>query len=108
MLQSIYNIFFLQALTKSDNTALRTEANSYCSLFLYLGVASGISIFLQIYGFGYAGEKLTYSLRNKLFVTMLNQEIGFYDRKENGVGALCAQLSGDAASVQGVSAFSRK
>lgn len=39
---------------------------------------------------------------------MMNQEIGFYDRKENGVGALCAQLSGDAASVQGVILFSEK
>lgn len=33
---------------------------------------------------------------------MLRQEMGWFDRKDNGVGALCAQLSGDAASVQGV------
>lgn len=36
---------------------------------------------------------------------MLKQEIGFFDRKENGVGALCARLSSEAAQVQGVLHF---
>lgn len=52
--------------------------------------------------FGIAGEKLTMRLRTEMFVTMLRQEIGWFDRKENGVGALCARLSGEAAQVQGV------
>lgn len=34
---------------------------------------------------------------------MLVQEMGWYDRSSNGVGALCARLSGEAAQVQGVS-----
>jgi hypothetical protein len=34
---------------------------------------------------------------------MLSQEMAWFDRKDNGVGALCAKLSGEAASVQGVS-----
>lgn len=34
---------------------------------------------------------------------MLSQEMGWYDDKANGVGAICARLSGEAASVQGVS-----
>lgn len=52
--------------------------------------------------FGIAGEKLTMRLRTKMFVAMIRQEIGWFDRKENGVGALCARLSGEAAQVQGV------
>lgn len=52
--------------------------------------------------FGIAGEKLTMRLRTKMFIAMLRQEIGWFDRKENGVGALCAKLSGEAAQVQGV------
>ncbi|XP_019766548.2 ATP-dependent translocase ABCB1 isoform X2 [Dendroctonus ponderosae] len=100
----LYGLIFgdiLGALSIIDNTVLRREANFYCLYFLYLGIASGIAMFFQIYGFGYAGEKLTYRLRNKMFGCMLRQEMGWFDRKENGVGALCAQLSGDAASVQG-------
>lgn len=52
--------------------------------------------------FGIAGEKLTMRLRTKMFISMLQQEMGWFDRKENGVGALCARLSGEAAQVQGV------
>lgn len=52
--------------------------------------------------FGVAGEKLTMRLRHLMFEAMLRQEIGWFDRKENGVGSLCAKLSGEAASVQGV------
>lgn len=53
--------------------------------------------------FGIAGEKLTMRLRSNMFGAMLRQEIGWYDLKENGVGALCGKLSGEASSVQGVS-----
>lgn len=56
-----------------------------------------------MFSFGVAGEKLTKRIRLKTFEAMLHQEMGWYDKKENGVGALCAQLAGDAASVQGVS-----
>lgn len=38
-----------------------------------------------------------------MFRAMLSQEMGWYDDKANGVGAICARLSGEAASVQGVS-----
>ncbi|KAH1004307.1 hypothetical protein HUJ04_004081 [Dendroctonus ponderosae] len=83
----LYGLIFgdiLGALSIIDNTVLRREANFYCLYFLYLGIASGIAMFFQIYGFGYAGEKLTYRLRNKMFGCMLRQEMGWFDRKENG------------------------
>jgi ATP-binding cassette subfamily B (MDR/TAP) protein 1 len=52
--------------------------------------------------FSIAGEKLTMRLRSSMFRTMLRQEMGWYDKKDNGVGALTARLSGEAAHVQGV------
>lgn len=55
-----------------------------------------------MFSFSYAGEKLTLRIRSKTFEVMLKQEMGWFDRKENSVGALCAKLSGDAAAVQGV------
>lgn len=51
--------------------------------------------------FGIAGEKLTMRLRRNMFDAMLKQEMGWFDVKENGVGALCAKLSSEAAYVQG-------
>lgn len=100
----MYGLIFgdiLGVLSIQDIFSLRYQANLYCLDFLYLGLVSGVGMFLQIFAFGYAGEKLTYRLRTKMFSSMLRQEIGWFDKKENGVGALCAQLSGDAASVQG-------
>ncbi|XP_060520775.1 ATP-dependent translocase ABCB1-like isoform X2 [Cylas formicarius] len=84
-----------------DDELLREQSNQFCLYFLYLGIAIGIAMFIQFFAFGYAGEILTYRLRNWTFEAMLKQEMAWFDRKENGVGALCAQLSGDAASVQG-------
>lgn len=52
---------------------------------------------------GIAAEKLTMRVRYLLFAKILDQEVGWFDRRENGVGAVCARLSSDAASVQGVS-----
>ncbi|XP_060520770.1 ATP-dependent translocase ABCB1-like isoform X2 [Cylas formicarius] len=100
----IYGLVFgdiLGVLVVVDDELLRWQANQFCLYFLYLGIATGISMFLQFFAFGYAGEILTYRLRNWTFEAMLKQEMAWFDRKENGVGALCAQLSGDAASVQG-------
>lgn len=53
--------------------------------------------------FGKAGQKLTYRIRSRMFEALLKQEMAYYDRKEHGVGSLCAKLSDEAASVQGVS-----
>lgn len=45
---------------------------------------------------------MTERIRSLMFRQMIRQEIGFFDRKANGVGALCTKLSSDASSVQGV------
>jgi ABC-type multidrug transport system fused ATPase/permease subunit len=62
-----------------------------------------VIVFVQMYFFAIAGEKLTKRVRGNMFRAMLSQEMAWFDRKDNGVGALCAKLSGEAASVQGVS-----
>lgn len=57
--------------------------------------------------FSKAGERLTKRVRSMMFESMMGQEIGWFDRKENSVGALCARLSSEAASLQGVRNFLR-
>lgn len=53
--------------------------------------------------YGVAGEYLTERLRKSMFSKILEQEIAYFDDKNNSTGALCARLSGEAAAVQGVS-----
>jgi ABC transporter transmembrane region. len=50
-----------------------------------------------------AGVRLTARLRVAAFSAMLQQEMGWFDEETNSVGTLCTRLSGDAASVEGVS-----
>ncbi|XP_017777587.1 PREDICTED: multidrug resistance protein 1B-like isoform X2 [Nicrophorus vespilloides] len=102
----IYSIVFgdiVGILGDDDTDFVRTEGNKFSMYFAIIGVVTGIAAFFQWYLFGISGEKLTLRVRSKLFETMLKQEIGWYDRKDNGTGALCTKLSADASGVQGAS-----
>lgn len=100
----IYGVVFggiMGVFANDDDESLRGESNFYCLYFLILGIVTGGAMFIQMLTFSIAGERLTLKIRYRTFEAMLKQEIGWYDRKENGVGALCAQLAGDAVAVQG-------
>ncbi|XP_038117776.1 multidrug resistance protein homolog 49 [Culex quinquefasciatus] len=84
-----------------DAEFVRSESNFYSSLFLVLGLVTGVGTFFQTYLFNVAGVRLTARLRQKTFKAILSQEMAWYDDTNNAVGALCARLSGDCASVQG-------
>jgi ABC-type multidrug transport system fused ATPase/permease subunit len=73
------------------------------SITVILAPKLRVTVFVQMYFFAIAGEKLTKRIRGNMFRAILSQEMAWFDRKDNGVGALCAKLSGEAASVQGVS-----
>lgn len=88
-------------LSLGDPAIIKKNANFYSILFLALGVSTGISTFIQTYMFNFAGVKLTSRLRSLTFDAMMRQEMGWFDDARNAVGALCARLAGDCASVQG-------
>jgi ATP-binding cassette, subfamily B (MDR/TAP), member 1 len=88
-------------LSLGDPVEIQRNANFYSILFLALGVSTGLSTFIQTYMFNYAGVKLTSRLRTMTFNAMMSQEMGWFDDARNAVGALCARLAGDCASVQG-------
>lgn len=71
-------------------------------MFTILGFVAGFANFFQTFCLSIAGLGLTYRLREQVFEAILNQEMGWFDREENSVGALGARLSGDCTSVQGV------
>nr|CAG4650007.1 EOG090X02PU [Sida crystallina] len=99
-----YAILFsevLGTLSKPDQEEARSQSNFYSLLFLIVGIIVGLSAFTQSFSFSIAGEYLTSRIRKLTFETIIKQEIGWFDREENSVGALCARISGDASSVQG-------
>lgn len=88
-------------LSLDDPEEIQRNANFYSILFLGLGVTTGLSTFIQTYMFNFAGVKLTSRLRSMTFNAMMSQDMGWFDDSRNAVGALCARLAGDCASVQG-------
>lgn len=88
-------------LSLDDPVEIQENANFYSILFICLGVSTGLSTFIQTYMFNFAGVKLTSRLRSMTFDAMMRQEMGWFDDARNAVGALCARLAGDCASVQG-------
>lgn len=86
-----------------DEVEVRRESLRFSIYFLLLGLLAGFGTFFQTYMFNIAGVKLTSRLRTLIFETTMKQEMGWFDDARNGVGVICARLSGDCASVQGAS-----
>ncbi|XP_045772549.1 ATP-dependent translocase ABCB1-like [Maniola jurtina] len=92
---------FVGVLSNPDTDAVQAQVRQYALIFVGVGVFSGITNFIMVSMYGVAGEYLTARLRKLMFQNLLQQEIGFFDDKNNSTGALCARLSGEAAAVQG-------
>lgn len=86
-----------------DREKLRTDANFWSLMFLVLALVCLLSIFLRIGVFGVAAERLSRRLRSMSFRAMLRQEVGFFDKEENGTGILAAKLATEAQNAQGLS-----
>lgn len=90
-------------MSSDDEEEVLAEVRRFAIIFVILGVFSGLANFITVSMYGVAGEHLTARLRSQMFHLILQQEIAFFDDKDNATGALCAKLAGEAAAVQGVS-----
>ncbi|CAH2048677.1 unnamed protein product, partial [Iphiclides podalirius] len=92
---------FIGVLSNPNSDEVLAEIQRFALIFVGIGVFTGISNFITVFFYAIAGEHLTARLRLLMFDKLLQQEIAFYDDKNNSTGALCARLSGEAATVQG-------
>jgi ATP-binding cassette subfamily B (MDR/TAP) protein 1 len=65
-----------------------------------LGVAGGLCQCMSSIAFSKSGEALTMRMRIISFASILRQEIGWFDREENKIGALVTQLSSDTSNLK--------
>ncbi|KAL2084174.1 hypothetical protein ACEWY4_019692 [Coilia grayii] len=86
---------------EQDPAVVRQKADLYSMLFAAIGLVSFVTLFLQGFCFGKAGEILTMKLRLSAFKAMMRQDLGWYDDSKNSVGALTTRLATDTAQVQG-------
>ncbi|XP_046847627.1 ATP-binding cassette sub-family B member 10, mitochondrial-like [Xenia sp. Carnegie-2017] len=84
--------------TENENDTIMKEtltsfSKILCGVFLVGAVANAFRVYL-IYT---SGERIIYNLRYKLFQSITNQEIAFFDKR--GTGELVNRLSGDTSLV---------
>ena len=78
----------------------------YALIIFFIGVGGGLCQCLSSIAFSRSGEALTMRMRVISFGSMLRQEIGWFDREENKLGALVTQLSSDTSSLKVKTSFS--
>ncbi|KAJ2805356.1 hypothetical protein H4R20_002121, partial [Coemansia guatemalensis] len=89
----------LVAMANPDSEQQRSDVSLYAGLFFMFACV----VFLAVGGrsllFGRAGEQITCLIRGDVFRAMMRQDAAFFDRRENGTGALTARLATEAADV---------
>ncbi|KAL2915805.1 hypothetical protein HK105_204752 [Polyrhizophydium stewartii] len=68
-----------------------------------MAIGVGICTFAQNALFGMASEILTERIRERVFASILRQDVGFFDDEANATGVLTSNLSSDAQKVQAAS-----
>ena len=91
---------FLDIYYYPTSALIAENASIYALLFVGLAFYMAIVVGFQNYLFGLIGERMTTRVRAALFQALLIQEVGYYDLKENSVGAVTGKLSSDAAMVK--------
>ncbi|CAF4760503.1 unnamed protein product [Rotaria sp. Silwood1] len=89
-------------IAEQDRDKQRYLVNVYVGTIFILGFISGVAQLLSNVGFSKSGEALTMRMRKLTFAAMIRQDMNYFDRKENSVGALVTRLSSDAAALKGM------
>ncbi|KAM3873324.1 ATP-dependent translocase ABCB1 [Diretmus argenteus] len=103
-MQPVFAIVFskiIAVFAETDQDIIRVRSTFFSLMFAAIGGVSFITMFLQGFCFGKAGEILTMKLRFGAFKAMMRQDLGWFDEPKNSVGALTTRLATDAAQVQG-------
>jgi ATP-binding cassette subfamily B (MDR/TAP) protein 1 len=78
---------------------LRHDANFYSLMYVVLACVEFLAFCGQGIGFAYCSERLVYRVRSQAFQALLNQDVSFFDNKENTAGALTSFLSTDTTQL---------
>uniref|UniRef100_A0A2C9JZ86 Bile salt export pump n=1 Tax=Biomphalaria glabrata TaxID=6526 RepID=A0A2C9JZ86_BIOGL len=92
---------FIKLFTIKDHDEQWEKAHILGGVVLGVAGISAIVRLLQSYCFSRSGALLTARLRKMTFASLVNQDMDYYDKPNNQVGALTSKLSGDASLVQG-------
>ncbi|XP_052741203.1 multidrug resistance protein homolog 49 isoform X2 [Bicyclus anynana] len=92
---------FIGVLSYPNTNFVLAQIQYYALTLISVGIIAGFISSIMTFLFTLAGEHLTTRLKKLMFEKILQQEIGYFDEKNNSTGCLCARLSGETASVHG-------
>ena len=72
----------------------------YAIICFVIGFGGGLAQFIINVSFAKSGEALTMRMRKLTFSALLRQEIGYFDRESNSVGALVTRLSSNSSALK--------
>ncbi|KAJ4785049.1 ABC transporter B family member 1 [Rhynchospora pubera] len=95
ILSAVLSIYYAQ-----DPKYMNREIGKYC--YLLIGMSSAALLFntVQHLFWDTVGENLTKRVREKMFTSVLRNEIAWFDREENSSARIAARLSLDAHNVR--------
>ncbi|CAF4096095.1 unnamed protein product, partial [Adineta steineri] len=99
----LFSILFAKIINEFNDckyTDIRHRVLITSGLLIVIGAVFMILHFFQFVTFGIAGAKLVSRIRSKAFACFLRQEVAYFDRPENSSGAICNQLSSNAAAIE--------
>jgi len=95
---------YLASTDPSFEDPTREDANHWCLMMTVIAIANFFSAFIHKFSFGVIGENVALNIRKKLYSSILEKDVGWFDDKNNSPGVLTSTLASDAQIINGVSA----
>ncbi|KAK2026093.1 ABC transporter [Colletotrichum zoysiae] len=96
--QAILVAYMVEVFTL-PTTQMTAPGNFFASMYVVLAGACLISWFLVGYGSNAMSQTLAHRLRKRIFEDILRQDLQFFDRPENSIGALTSRLDSHPQAV---------
>ncbi|KAJ1949983.1 hypothetical protein FBU59_000895, partial [Linderina macrospora] len=96
---SLTFIRMLIAMGIKDQAEQKRQVNMYAGFFFMFACVVFFTNGGRSFFFTTAAEKITYHVRRDVFSAMMRQDAAYFDKKENGTGALTSRLATEAADV---------
>ncbi|KAI1107215.1 P-loop containing nucleoside triphosphate hydrolase protein [Jackrogersella minutella] len=90
-------------LTPANSAQVKKDSDFWSAMFLMLAFVMCLAYISQGIAFARCSERLIHRVRDRAFRTMLRQDVAFFDKDENTVGALTSFLSTETSHVAGLS-----
>jgi ABC-type multidrug transport system fused ATPase/permease subunit len=92
---------FVDLFYKEESDEVEQQVNFWTGMFCLAGLGTLIGNALQFGAFGVAGAKLTERLRDMTLISVLQNEVGWFDMKENEPNLISEKLATQTQKIQG-------